>query len=69
MASKTLMLSCRVAPCVREALEKASVRDRRSLSNFIERAVIDALPQDLKRSVMKSLESDALNAAQGGGSR
>lgn len=44
---------------MREALELASVRDRRSLSNFIERAVIDALPSDLKKTVMNNLESEA----------
>ena len=51
MGKRTTILSCRIAPLLRTALEAAAHRERRSLSNFIEGAAIAALPPDLRAKV------------------
>ena len=58
MSKKTALLSCRLTPSVREALEIAAQRDRRSLSNYVEGAVILALPADLRAKVGEVAERD-----------
>ena len=52
---KTSLLSCRVNPIVKNALEEAAQRDRRSLSNFMEGGLIRALPADLQAVVRTQL--------------
>ena len=49
--NKTSLLSLRVDPPTRKAVEAAAARDRRSVSNFIEGAVLSALPADLRTAL------------------
>jgi hypothetical protein len=51
MAKKTTILSCRLDPALRDALEVAALRERRSLSNFMEGAALASLPPDLRAKV------------------
>lgn len=66
MPKKTALFSCRMVPEIREALVQASARERRSLSNFVEGAVIQSLPADLRKQVLDSLAGkvSALSSSQ-----
>ncbi len=57
--TKTSLLSCRVHLATRQALEKAATRERRTLSNFLEVALIQALPADIRAELEMHLATPA----------